>query len=191
MRSVSPAVAAAFASGHVVLATLVKMDFPGGAIALNSSNHTLDWDGVSYLAAAGLGSISPIAAAPGELPGVQLELQNVDASYIALALDDADQVQGSPVTISTAIIDSGSYQVLDVEVDWRGYADKMVISEDGERAGIGMTCESKGVDLLRGNPLTYSDGDQQSLYPGDRVFEYVVAQADQPVVWPQREWFFK
>jgi hypothetical protein len=47
------------------------------------------------------------------------------------------------------------------------------------------------VDLLSGNPSTYSDADQQAIYPGDRAFEYVVDQSDKPVVWPSREYFFQ
>lgn len=191
MRSLAAGVTTAFASGHVVLVTFVKIDFPSGTIALNSSNWTFTHGGTTYLGASGLGAIAPINDQPGELPGVQLELQQVDSSMIALALDDADEVQGSLVTISTAVIDSTTYQIIDLVTDWIGYADKMLISEDGAKASIGMTAESKGVDLLRGNPLVYSDGDQKSLYPTDRAFEYVASQVDQPVIWPQREWFYK
>ena len=53
------------------------------------------------------------------------------------------------------------------------------------------TAESTAVDLLRGSAMTYSDGDQQSLYPGDRAFEYVVDQANKPIVWPSKEYFQK
>ena len=47
------------------------------------------------------------------------------------------------------------------------------------------------VDLLRGSAMTYSDADQRAIYPADRAFEYVVDQADQPVVWPAKSWFYK
>ena len=29
------------------------------------------------------------------------------------------------------------------------------------------------------------------LYPGDRAFEYVVDQANKPIVWPSKEYFQK
>lgn len=191
MRTLDPAVEAAFASGTVVLATLVKIEFPSATRCLNSSSWDLVWGADTYLGAEGLGEISPIDDRPGELPGVQLTMHGVDSTLVAVALDEIDEVQGSLVTISTAIIDSTTHQILDVEVDWIGYADTTPMSEDGEQASIALTAESKGVDLLRGNPLVYSDADQKSLYPADRAFEYVVSQADQPVVWPKREWFFK
>jgi hypothetical protein len=191
MRSISAAAVTALAAGHAVIVSLVKLAFPSGTIALNSSTHNLTYDGNTYLAASGLGKISPITERPGEMPGVQLELLQIDSAMISLALDDADQVQGTLVTISTAILDSTTYQIVEVEVDWVGYADKMTIVEDGEKATIGMTAESKAVDLLRGQSLLYTDADQKALYPADEAFEYVVSQSDQPVVWPTREWFFK
>jgi hypothetical protein len=190
MRAVDPAVSAAFASSQVGLVTLLKIEFPGGTVALNNSNFNFNWGGTDYLGASSMGSISAITDQPGELQGVQLELVGLDASLIALALDASDQVQGSLVTISTAVVDMTTYQIIDVEIDWTGYADKMSIGEDGEKASVVLTAENKGVDLLRGNPLTFSDPDHQTLYPGDRAFEYVVNQADQPVVWPAKSWFY-
>lgn len=191
MKSLSADVLTALAASEVVLVTLVRIVFPGTTIALNSSTWHIPHGGTTYQGAAGLGAVAAIVDKPGELPGIQLELQNVDSAHISLALDDADQVQGSAVTISTAILNRTTYAVLHVETDWTGTADTMAITEDGERGAITLTCESKGVDLLKGNPLTYSDADQQSLVPGDRIFEYIAQQADKPVVWPTRDHYFR
>lgn len=191
MKSLLPAALTAIASGHVAYAVLVKMQFPGVTIALNSSNMDLAWGGDTYLAANGLGEIEPITDRPGELPGVRLTLQKMDSAMIALALDDVDQVQGSPITISTAILDSTTCQIVDVEKEWAGKADTMPIEEDGATAAIALTAESKALDLLRGQVLRYTDADQQQLYPGDRAFEYVVDQSNEAVTWPAREWLFK
>lgn len=187
MKSLPAPVLAALSAAHVVLVTLVKLEFPDGTIALNTSSWTISHNGTDYQGAAGLGAHTAIVDKPGEIAGIQLEINRVDSAYVTLALDDADQVQGSPITISTAILDSTTYQVLHVETDWTGYADTMTIGEDGEKCSIGLTAESKAVDLLRGNPQVYNNADQQSLVPGDRAFEYVASQTDQPVVWPTRE----
>jgi hypothetical protein len=191
MRSLAPGVEAALAAGHVVVVQLLHIAFPTVVVAVNTSTWNLDWGGVTYLGAYGLGTVSAVNDQPGELQGIQLELAAPDGSRIALALDEAGVVQGSVVTIRTAILDNATYQVLDAPIDWIGYADTMALSEDGAQASICVTCESKAVDLMRGAPMTYSDPDQQALYPGDRAFEYVVDQADRPVVWPAREFFFR
>jgi hypothetical protein len=187
MRSLAGPVVAALNASEVMLVTLVKIDFPSGTIALNASNYKLTWSGVDYLGAAGLGQISAITDQAGQVAGANLELLQVDSAHIALALDDANQVQGSPVTLSTAVLDRTTLLILDVVTDWVGYADTMNITEDGETCTIGMTAESKAVDLLRGTPLTYSDADQQYLVPGDDYFDLVVSQIDKPVTWPTKE----
>lgn len=191
MRTLSAPVLAALASGNAVIVQLVHMAFSSGAIALNSSTWNLVWDGVTYQGAYGLGSISAIADKPGEVQGLQLELSGGSAASVSMALDDADIVQGTLVTIRTAVLDATTYAVLDAPVDWVGRMDTMAISEDGQTAVVRVTVESGAVDLLRGNPQTYNDGDQQAIYPGDLAFEFVVDQAAKPVVWPAREYFLK
>lgn len=191
MRAVTPAAEAALASEVVALVQLVHMDFgPGQVVALNSSNWDLQWDGVTYRGAAGLGTIAAITDAPGEVKGLQFEMAGVAASSIALALDDADQWQGAPITLRTAVLDA-SYQVVDAPVEWTGYGDTMSLVEDGQTARITATAESSAVNLLRGNARTYSDTEHQAAHPGDRFFEYMADQSDKPVVWPSKAWFYK
>jgi hypothetical protein len=190
MRSLAAPTLAALAQPSVPLVQLIHLAFPSGAIALNSSTWTLEWAGVTYLGAYGLGTVSTIEDGPGEVRGLQFRLSGVAAQQISLALDGADEWQGVPVTVRTAILNA-DYQVVDAPVDWTGYGDTMGISEDGGTAVVEATAESSAVDLLRGNPSTYSDADQRAKYPADRAFEYVVDQADQPVVWPAKSWFYK
>ncbi len=191
MKSYSTATLAALASGHVAIVQLVHLAFPNGVVALNVSNWDLLWLGVTYKGAYGLGSVSQINDKPGEVQGLTLTLNGGDSARIALALDGGAVVQGSPVTIRTAIIETAGYTILDAPIDWLGQCDTMVISESGATAEIGVTAESRAVDLLRGNPSTYTDADQQALFAGDRAFEYVVSQSDKPIIWPAREFFFK
>lgn len=191
MKTFSASVLAALAAGHAVVVQLLLLEFPSGNVALNTSNWDLVWNGVTYRGAYGLGSVAAIKDAPGEIQGIRLSIDGGDSSLVALALDDAGEVQGTPVAISTAIFDTSTYTILDAGTDWGGTMDTMAIEEDGQTSGISATAESKAVDLLRGNPSTYSDADQKALFPGDLAFEYVVSQVDQPIIWPSREYFFK
>jgi hypothetical protein len=190
MKSLDAPTIAALSATEVFLVTLLRIQFPSGVVALNASTFTLTWNGDTYLGASGLGNIAPTEDVPGQVTGATLELQQMDASHIALALDSSDQVQGSPISIYTAVL-NGSLAIVHVELDWAGYADTMTISEDGQKCTISLSAESKAVDLMRGNPLLYNDGDQQSLVPGDLYFQYVVSQSDKPVIWPSREFFKK
>ena len=191
MRTLSPAVFAAFASSNVVLVQLIHMAFTSGAIALNTSNWDLEFGGVTYKGAYGLGSVSATVDKPGEVQGLQLDLAGGSAASVSLALDDSDVVQGTVLTIRTAVLDAATYAILDAPIDWIGRLDTMSIVEDGTQAAVRVTAESAAVDLLRGSVRNYTDGDQQQISAGDRAFEYVVDQADKQIVWPAREYFLK
>ena len=191
MKTLSAPTLAALAGKQVGIVQLVLLDFPSLPLALNMSTWDLTWLGVVYKGAYGLGTISAVQDKPGEIAGITLELAAGDSSIIALALDDADIVQGTPVTIRTAIIDLETYQVLDAPIDWVGSLDTMSIGEDGTQAAIRCTAESKAVDLLRGNPQFYADQDQRAIAPNDASFSFVVDQIDKPLIWPTRAFYYK
>lgn len=79
--------------------------------------------------------------------------------------------------------------MLDAALEWQGVIDTMAITEDGSTATVSVSAESAGLDLLRAVPTRYTDIDQQRLYPGDRFFEFVTAQAEKTIVWPAKEFF--
>jgi hypothetical protein len=182
---------AALASGEVALVQLVMFEFPSGTVAYNTSTYSFTWLAVEYLAGYGLGEISPVRDAAGEVQGMTIQLDAGDPSKLALALDDADQVQGTRFTLRTAVVRISDYQILSAPIDWVGFCDTMSIAEDGSHAAVSVSIESGAVDLIRGSPSTYSDADQQALYPGDLAFQYVVDQIDKPVVWPAKSFFYK
>lgn len=189
MKSISPAFASALAGKTPQIAQLVAMYFPSGTVALNSMNRPVDYGGITYRGAAGLGEISQIEDSAGnEIKGLQLTMSGTSAEMLALALADATVVQGVRLVIRLALIGvDGS--VIDAVVDWDGYLDTMPIFADGQTCTITATAESSAVDLLRGNSMTTSNADQQALYPGDRAFEYIVSQSGVPVVWPTKQYY--
>jgi hypothetical protein len=192
VKTLGSSTLALIASGQVALAQLVRLDFTSGTLAWNTSNYPITWSGVTYVGAAGLGTIQTVDDSPGEVKGMQFEISGVSSSNVSLALDGADEWQGTPVTILTALIDLTDLtkiNVLDAEIEWSGIGDTMNLSEDGETCAVTATAESSAVDLLHGIPLTYTQADQQTLHPGDSAFMYVNQQADQPIVWPDRTYF--
>jgi hypothetical protein len=190
VRSLSGPAVAALSQPSVPLVQLVWLGF-SPPVALNTSNWDLTFSGVIYKGAYGIGSVSEIEDSPGEIKGLQFTLSGVGSANVALALDDAAVVQGTPVVIRTAVLDGSTYQIVDAPIEWSGTLDTMSIVEDGETCAIQVTAESSAVDLLRGAALTYSNADQQAQTPGDRAFEYVISQSSSPFVWPTRDWFIK
>ena len=178
------------AGASIAIVQLVYLGFPT-PLALNTSTWDLTWAGTTYKGAYGLGQVSAITDKPGEVQGITLELAGGDSAVIALALDDADVVQGVSCIIRTAILDTGNYQILDAPLEWTGTLDTMAIAEDGTSASIRVSAESRAVDLLRGSPWMYNDADQIAVSATDRSFKFVVDQIDKPVVWPAKSWFYK
>ena len=171
MRTLSGPVASALAQPVVGLAQLIRFGFSPTPVLLATSSRDLVYGGETYKGAAGLGSFGAVDDAPGEIKGLQFSISGVAAASIALALDEADEWQGVPIEIRTCVLDPVTYQVLDAPLEWQGFGDTMSIAEDETGVTITATAESGAVDLLRGAPLTYSDADQQMLYPGDLAFQ--------------------
>lgn len=177
----------------VAIVQLIHMAFSSGAVALNTSTWSLVYGGVTYVGAAGLGSISAVTDKPGEVQGITLEIFG-DAANIALALDATDIVQGTVCTIRTAIVDISSESaitVLDAPIEWVGTLDTMSIGEDGQQCSIRVTAESRAVDLLRGTPWMYTPEEQKLVNATDACFGFVVDQIDKPVVWPAKAFFYQ
>ena len=187
MRSLGDPAIAVLNGQTVLMVQLVYLGF-SPPIGLNLSNFDIVYSGTTYKGAGSIGAVSEIDDSPGEIKGLTFSLSGVDPAYIALALDDAAVVQGTPCYIRTALLDS-SYQVVDAPLDWSGRLDTMSITEDGETCTISVTAESTAVDLLKGYASTFSDPDQRAIDPTDRAFEYLNSQVGQPVVWPHRQWF--
>lgn len=189
MKTLTSQFAAALANSAPQVAQLVAMYFSAGVVALNSMNRPLDFGGITYRGAAGLGEISQIDDSAGsEIKGLQMTMSGLTSEMLALALADATVVQGVRVVIRLALIGDDGF-VIDAPVDWDGYLDTMSIDADGETCTISVTAESSAVDLLRGNAMTTSNADQQALYPGDRALEYIVSQSGVPVVWPTKQYY--
>jgi hypothetical protein len=186
MKTLSAPALAALAQPCVPLTALIQLDL-SSTVYLNTSGWNLVWAGHTYTGAGAVGRVDAMEDAPGEIKGLRFELSGVPSSMLALAL--AEPVQGRPVTVSTAIFDPATYQVLDVSADWVGRLDVMSIVESGETATVVVTAEHRGVDLLRAAVVRYTNADQQRFFAGDRGLEYVVDQVDQPIVWPSREYF--
>lgn len=190
MRSLSGPTVAALNSSSVGIVQFIHMAFSPTPIALNTSTWDLTFGGVVYKGAYGLGAISAITDKAGSVEGLNFDLF-ADASHVALALDEANIIQGVVCTIRTAIIETTNFTVLDAPVEWLGKLDTMSIGEDGKTATISVTAESKAVDLMSGNSFLYTPEDQAVINSVDKSFAFVVDQVDKPIVWPTKAFFYK
>lgn len=189
MKILTPDANVALSNETVPIIQLVALMF-ATPVYLNTSNWDLEWAGITYKGAYGMGSISSVDDSPGEIKGLQFDLSGDSADLIALALDDAKVWQGTVVILRAAILNS-VYQIVDAPVVWSGKGDTMNLQEVDGATTIQATAESSAVDLMRGHTLMYNNDDQLRLFPGDLGMNLMVSQVDQPVVWPAKSWYYK
>jgi hypothetical protein len=190
VKTFAAPVVTAINSGALAIVQLLAFEFSSTPIYLNTSTWDLVWDGKTYKGAAGLGTVSAITDKPGEVQGLTLEMFG-DAAKVALALDDADVVQGTTLTVRTAILELAAYTVLDAPIEWTGTLDTMSIAEDGQQSSIRVSAESRAVDLLRGTPWLMTHEEQLLISATDNGFKFVTDQVDKPIVWPARAFFYQ
>lgn len=187
MKTISAPGMAALASGVAPFAVLVTMAFSPTALNLCTSNIPLLAGGITYNGLGGLGKISAVESTAAEIKQLQFELSGATIANMGLLL--GTPVQGTPVTVSLAIIDPTTYAVTDVVPVWAGALDTMSLDDGSSSSTITVTAEHVGIDLNRPAPLYYLDSDQQTLHPGDLFFQYTSQQFDQQIVWPNAAYF--
>jgi hypothetical protein len=64
-----------------------------------------------------------------------------------------------------------------------GYMDQMNIEEGAETSRIGLSVESKLIDLERPRVFRYTDQNQKSRFPNDKGFEFVEDLQDKRFNW--------
>lgn len=188
MRTINTAAAAILnAGGTLPLALLVDMPDLDSPLHLCTGRWPLTWASISYTAVGTLGTVEAAQESASGPKPLTLKLSGVPASMRALALQQ--NVQGKAVSLMVAVFDPATYQIADAVLEWDGTLDVMDWADDGAMGVITVSAESAGVDLLRGVSVRYTDQDQQRLFPGDKGFEYVIAQGEKTIKWPAASFF--
>jgi len=169
----------------IVLAVLVDLDFGSGFLYLNTSAQTIPYNGINYLGAGQLASISKVEEkSEVESTSIELSLSGVPTEMIALAL--AEEYQGREVRIYLAILNS-DYKIINTPLTiFVGKMDYMQILL-GSTATISLVCNSILSDWSRPNVRRYNNEDQQIEYPNDKGLEFVQQAVEKEIVWGQTD----
>lgn len=184
MRSLTPAGSTAI-TGSLGSVQLIEMDLVAGFIRLAMAGVDIDWSVNTFLGGKAA-AVEAITDQGGEIAGLRFTLSGVPPDMLALAL--GEQIQGRPVTVYHALLDTASQAIIDVQQAWAGTLDQMHIT-DGASATISVTAEHPGIAFARQKGLRYTDGDQQAIAPGDKCLEFIIAQSSHQDVWPAASFF--
>lgn len=115
--------------------------------------------------------------------GIQFQLAGADAQLVSLAL--AEDVQGKPVNLYMAFIDSAGSILADPVGPFEYRMDTFDIDETPGASRITLSAESYLASLERARPRRYTHEDQQIEFPGDLGLEFVAGIQNKEIKWGQ------
>lgn len=181
-RPLTPAFIAAVTAGTVRPALLFRGEFQSGNVALWTGYGQIDVGGETFTGSGTLLGIDAVEETANiQANGTKLTLSGISSQAVSLALQEP--YQGRLVEILLALSDAESVLIDDPSILFSGRADLMTINDDGATCSIGLTAESRLVDLQRARIRKYENEDQKIDYPSDRGFEFVSIIQDQQLKW--------
>lgn len=182
MRSFSDEAMAAIEAGTVIVVGAVEIL---GTPPIRVWGGPYDWTiaGELYRGAGDRALVQTGSAALGSAAtGITLELSGVDQA--ALAVLDAQEVQGAPVVLRRLIFDGSGTRLLDVHVFRRGRVDEVVSEETvGGTATLKAMVEGAARGLGRRGGRMRSDADQRLIEPTDGGNKHVSYAAQKTLYW--------
>lgn len=184
-RSYNAAVQSALDAGRVVDRLLVELDFASGLYGFWSGLGPFVWNGITHVGAGSLISIEGIKQT-SDLSAVAVVGRLSSLSPAVLATIENEVYHQRPCVISTAYFNAETYALLNVEVEYRGYIDRIVhVEKTGGEAALEVHLESRFRDHLKTGYRVRSDQDQRNLFPTDDSLKHVTVVVTEKVTFGQ------
>ena len=103
----------------------------------------------------------------------------IDANRQYLVAEDGTYILAE----DTSRIDLSTGDPNEIVEVFSGYMDQMNIEEGAETSTIGLSVESKLIDLERPRVFRYTDANQKARFPNDKGFEFVEDLQDKRFTW--------
>jgi hypothetical protein len=177
---------AALQAAHVDEIVFLEFDFLSGTSRVCSREHSVEWNGFTWLGAGRVGSVEALAEG-GELEarGIAMTLSGLTGGLLATALTPAEY-KGRAVRMWCGQLDRSSVSALAIVADPIGpFLFKMdqLSYQLGQTATIRLTAESRLADWQRPRVRRYNQADHQVLHPGDKFFEHAEKQVEAVHLW--------
>lgn len=181
-RALTPAAKAALQAAVVRPAIFFEGDFPSGALRLWSGLTDITWAGFTWLGAGTLLNIGQIDETSGVVAtGTSVSLSGVPADLIQRCIVEAQQ--GRAGRLWLGVLNDDGTVMADPALAYAGRLDLIQISDGTDSCEIGLTYESRLVDLQTAKEWRYTDQSQRTLYPRDAAFAFVVAIQSRKILW--------
>ncbi|EJL77362.1 hypothetical protein PMI15_04684 [Polaromonas sp. CF318] len=163
---------------HVPCFPLLKLEFDSETVYLAGTDFNIEYDGHTWLAARGIGTIEKTIETPDQVEGLTFTLSGVTDE--ALAQAQQEEYQGRPVTVLWAFLDGATLCV--DPMAWQGHLDVPTIMLGRQTATIKVTAENRMADWQRPRKLLFNHPDQLTIDPTDNFFLGIEAMENAEIV---------
>lgn len=185
-RDAAPATLTASQQDLILPVLFAKLEFDSGDVLAHSSLGNLAFGGDTYL---GIGQFGGVGSAgePSDLSRstLTLTLSNIPGDMGALVLNE--YFQGRRGTLYLGYLDPTTrLLVADPAIIYRGRMDNAKIQQGGDTFTVTVSIESRFASWNKPVIRRYNNAYQQSVYPGDKGFEFVEQAAEKQINWGQK-----
>ena len=173
---------AELAAGEVQPFFAVRMDFDGDIVTVWNGYGEITIDSETYVGSADFLNLREIIeTSEVQANSVNVTLTGLDASLVSAALSES--YQGRSLKIYFGFLDNTGAIIDTPYIIFSGRMDVMTIEDAGATANIGVTAESRLIDLDRSRTRRYTSEDQKIDYPNDKGLEMVASLQDKQITW--------
>lgn len=181
-RDLSAAMLAAITAGTVKPVVFYEGEFSTGTLRLWSGLGDVSWNGQTWNGAGGMLGVSAARETSG-IEAVKFSVGLNGESQALLSANLGAVRQGMDGTVWLGAIGADGAVVADPRIMFKGKLDVPDVVDNGQSCTLGVSYESRLIDLERARVRRYTDEDQQIDYPGDRGFEFVPSLQDKQIPW--------
>ena len=181
-RGITSALNTVFSSSTIRPFVAVDLDFSGGNVTVWTGLGNITFASTTFV---GTGEILGISAVTEngsvQANGLTINFNGLDSALVSTALTENYQGRSAKVYIGTM---TDAYVVVaDPYLLFSGRMDTMNISDDGERANVSVSCESRLIDLNRAKVRRYTQADQLTEFAGDKGLDFISSLQEKSIKW--------
>lgn len=181
-RGMTVAFAEALAARVVAPAVFFEGQFASGFLRLWSGLGDIVWNGQTWTGAGTLLGVGTIQEGDKiEAYGGSITLSGIPLDLVQLCIEEARQ--GLPGKVWIGLLTDAREIIADPILAFSGRLDVPNLEDAADSCMITITYEGRLIGLLQPREWRYTDESQQTLYPGDRGFEYVTTIQDKDIQW--------
>ena len=181
-RDITSAVNTILESDNLSPFLAVDLAFDGGNFVCWTGYGNITFGGTTYFGSGDFLNVSQISeTADIQANGINITLSGIPSDLISSALNET--YQGRPAKLYLGLLDDNNAVVDDPYLMFSGRMDTMGIEDSGDTANIGLTAESRLIDLERSRERRYTSEAQKIDYPTDKGLEFIAELQDKEIIW--------